>query len=211
MAVGSGMLEAQYFATSAPGTLGGNAMPACFNRYHQTKLANPVFAMALHEKLSSLGSKVKSVCAEPGVSMTELATNMGRQHAAAAKAAKAKAANEPKAETKKKSPRPVGPAGMPSYVPQSAADGACSLIMASFAKEASSGDFYMPGGFEDNTPKGMPVKCMTAGKPTPPNQRIEKNFKNESLTMDAKNRELLWRESEKAIGELFVLGNQSKL
>ena len=79
-----GMLEAQYFAPAAPGTLGGSDLAACFNRYHQTKLANSVFAQALHAKLQQRGPysilaagatlgtgrgrcMVKSLCAEPGV------------------------------------------------------------------------------------------------------------------------------------------------
>ena len=38
---GSGMLEAEYMQPATDGSLGGNDIPACFNRYHQTKLANP--------------------------------------------------------------------------------------------------------------------------------------------------------------------------
>jgi NAD(P)-dependent dehydrogenase (short-subunit alcohol dehydrogenase family) len=55
---GVGHLKAEFFEKSAAGTLGGDAIPACFNRYHQTKLANTVFAMTLHEKLKS----TKYVC-----------------------------------------------------------------------------------------------------------------------------------------------------
>ena len=49
-------------------------------RYHQTKLANPVFAMALHSKLAADGSRIKSICAEPGVAQTELAANLMKGH-----------------------------------------------------------------------------------------------------------------------------------
>ena len=34
----SGMLEAKYMQQCEPGTLGGNELPACFNRYHQVSL-----------------------------------------------------------------------------------------------------------------------------------------------------------------------------
>ena len=66
-AEGGGHLEAQFFEPCAEDTLGGDAMPACFARYHQTKLTNPVFAMELHERLAVAGSKVKSLCCEPWV------------------------------------------------------------------------------------------------------------------------------------------------
>ena len=61
-----GMLKAEFFNQCEPGTLGGDGFPACFNRYHQTKLSNPVFTMALHDLLGKLNSKVKSICADPG-------------------------------------------------------------------------------------------------------------------------------------------------
>ena len=62
----TGMLKAEFFNQCEPGTLGGDDLPACFNRYHQTKLSNPVFTMALHDLLSKVNSKVKSICADPG-------------------------------------------------------------------------------------------------------------------------------------------------
>ena len=62
----TGMLKAEFFNQCDPGTLGGDGFPACFNRYHQTKLSNPVFTMALHDLLGKLNSKVKSICADPG-------------------------------------------------------------------------------------------------------------------------------------------------
>ena len=80
------LLEERFFVQSDADTLGGDQMPACFGRYHQTKLANPVFAMALHERLQAAGSKVKSLCCEPGASATELGTSMMSQHARQAEA-----------------------------------------------------------------------------------------------------------------------------
>lgn len=206
-AVGEGGLEAPFFNKAAPGALGGDGMEACFNRYHQTKLANPVFAMALHEKLAAAGSKVKSLCAEPGVSATSLAANMTAGHRAAKKAAARPASASPKGKAKPARSAPPMGAG---FKPQSAADGACPLIEAAFAATANGGDFYMPGDMVDGTPVGMPVKCMTAGKPTPTSKSMAKRFSNEALTMSEANRSLLWAESEKAT-EAFKVGTLSKL
>ena len=66
MSGGEGNLEAKFMTACAEDTLGGDEMPACFERYHQTKLANPVFCVALHKKLTAAGSRVKSLCCEPG-------------------------------------------------------------------------------------------------------------------------------------------------
>uniref|UniRef100_A0A7S1QGM7 Protochlorophyllide reductase n=1 Tax=Alexandrium catenella TaxID=2925 RepID=A0A7S1QGM7_ALECA len=207
-AAGEGNLESQFFRQAAPGALGGDGMEACFNRYHQTKLANPVFAMALHEKLLVAGSKIKSLCAEPGVSATNLAANMTAGHRQARKAAARPASASPKdkAKAKARSPQPAGS----NFKPQSAADGACPLVEAAFASTASGGDFYMPGEMINGTPVGMAVKCMTAGKPTPTSASMAKQFKNEALTMSQANRLLLWAESERATEE-FKVGALSKL
>ena len=59
----SGMLEEKFFSQCEAGSLGGDGLGKCFNRYHQTKLANSVFALTLHERLKQSGSKVKSICA----------------------------------------------------------------------------------------------------------------------------------------------------
>merc|ERR1719329_597925 len=177
---GDGNLEARFFAASEAGTLGGDGIPDCFERYHQTKLANSVFAMALHERLSSTGSKVKSVCAEPGVSATSLMTNLGQAHEKTGKA----------------------PSGGPSadMFPgiQSAADGACSLMEAAFGAGTESGDFYMPGEVVKKTVVGVPKKCITAGRPTPISEGNKRGFEEEKLTMDPANHQLLWAESERA-------------
>merc|ERR1719201_1742155 len=61
------------------GNLGGNggrfAIPLVgpeWERYHQTKLANMVFTLALADKLEAAGSKVKSVVGHPGYAATNL-------------------------------------------------------------------------------------------------------------------------------------------
>ncbi|CAJ1355509.1 unnamed protein product [Effrenium voratum] len=41
-------------------------------KYHQTKLANAVFSVALDEKLRAAKSKVKSLCCAPGLASTNL-------------------------------------------------------------------------------------------------------------------------------------------
>jgi NAD(P)-dependent dehydrogenase (short-subunit alcohol dehydrogenase family) len=201
MAKGNGELDAAFFTVSESGTLGGDGVPACFNRYHQTKLANSVFAMALHDKFTWAGSKVKSLCAEPGVSATDLAANMAMGHASAATA---KERASPKLD-EKKSTQSARPAAM-NFKPQSAADGACSLILASFASTANSGDFYMPGELVEGTPVGMPVKCMKQGMPTPTDASMAKRFDNEALTMSTSNRDLLWVESERATEQFSIVG-----
>jgi len=54
------------------GNLGGDGL-AKWERYHQTKLANVVFSLALADRLK--GTKIKSLCAAPGFSMTNLQVN----------------------------------------------------------------------------------------------------------------------------------------
>ena len=48
---------------------------ANYERYQQTKLANLVFTYALRDKLAAKGSKVKALCAHPGVAPTSLMLN----------------------------------------------------------------------------------------------------------------------------------------
>lgn len=74
-------LERRFFEKNG-GNLGGDEVNLqtfsgpCLLRYFQTKLANAVFSQALHQKLSAKGSKVKSICADPGVSATSLANHL---------------------------------------------------------------------------------------------------------------------------------------
>eukprot|EP00929_Paragymnodinium_shiwhaense_P077293 TRINITY_DN39802_c0_g1_i1.p1 TRINITY_DN39802_c0_g1~~TRINITY_DN39802_c0_g1_i1.p1 ORF type:complete len:373 (-),score=47.71 TRINITY_DN39802_c0_g1_i1:70-1188(-) len=198
----TGDLEARFFAPCEKGTLGGDGMGACFSRYHQTKLANSVFAMALDDRLRVAGSKVKSVCAEPGVSATGLFGNMMDAH---------KKETKPSAAPKSGNKKSASMSNMGMFTPQSAADGACSLIEASFGASSRSGDFFMPGEWIEKTPVGLPVKCMTEGKPTPTSESIVKRFQNEALTMSKANRDLLWTHSEKATGVSFLISPASKL
>jgi len=81
---GDKMLKEEYFTKKEKdGMLGGDVDQAMFMqgpqwyRYGQTKLANSVFAQALHEKLAASGDadlqNVLSLCAHPGVARTNLA------------------------------------------------------------------------------------------------------------------------------------------
>jgi len=103
-----------HYLRSAPSSLGGNSFPASRERYHQSKLANIVFAMALHSKFASAPSysNFKALSAAPGFSDTSLHV-------------------------------PV-PKWVEHFVALSAPDGSCSLLTAMFAPSAQSGDFYEP-------------------------------------------------------------------
>ena len=69
------ILEQKYLEKNG-GNLGGSEMGMmsgpCFVRYFHTKLANAVFTKALHSKLQAKGSKIKALCADPGMSATSL-------------------------------------------------------------------------------------------------------------------------------------------
>merc|ERR1712008_58301 len=64
-------LEAKYLEKNG-GNLGGNGVSGNWTRYGQTKRANLVFTYALHDYLQKTGSKVKAMCAHPGVAATQL-------------------------------------------------------------------------------------------------------------------------------------------
>lgn len=75
-----GPLVAKYFGKNG-GDLGGNSASmicggARWERYHQTKLANAVFTLAMHEKLQASADprakKIRSVAGAPGLSRTQL-------------------------------------------------------------------------------------------------------------------------------------------
>ena len=180
------------------------------HRYHQTKLANPVFAMALHSRLQTAGSAVKSLCVEPGGAATALGSNLraGHKRRAAEKGAPPPASPRSgggggAGKAKKAAAKKTGAKSKrPAFKLQSGADGACPLILASFAPDAESGDMYMPSGGS----AGYPVKCITRGVPTPTSEDIRKRFGNEVLTMHPPSRAMLWAASEAATGVRFAVG-----
>lgn len=74
-------LDGKFFEPHDAGSLGGDAdvgpmKGPRFHRYQQTKLANVVFTYALDKRLRKAGSKVKALCAHPGVAPTELGPSM---------------------------------------------------------------------------------------------------------------------------------------
>ena len=143
----NGMLEEKYFVKCGPGTLGGDKTWAIsellfgkegpWTRYHMTKLANAVFAMAMHQKLKTKGSKVKALSADPGPASSNLQVTstkgdglMSEWHA-----------------------KLIMPSG------HSAENGSLDAGMAAFGKEAMSGDFYAPKA----SLKGPPIKIIVNG------------------------------------------------
>jgi len=75
------LLDGKFFEPHEAGALGGDVEAGMmkgprFHRYQQTKLANVVFTYALDTRLRKVGSKVKALCAHPGVAPTELAPSM---------------------------------------------------------------------------------------------------------------------------------------
>lgn len=177
-------LEPAFFSPSDPGALGGDELAVCLNRYFLTKLDSSVFAMALHEKLAQWGSKVKSVCADPGGAATDIFSKGDQLSGAAA-------------------PGPLT-TGFAPLTTQTAADGAYPLMLAAFSPTADSGDLFIPGTFLGPTsPTGQPVKCMTRGQPTPTCQEMRELIKNEEMTMSEDNRAVVWEQSKKATGLLF--------
>lgn len=150
----AGKPEAKYFGPNG-GNLGGNGASMLFGgarwvRYGQTKFANFMFTQALHHRLAAKDSKIKSVCAAPGLAATNLQVTTRER------------------------------GGMSETwimgLAQSAGDGACPLMLASFGADVKSGDFYEPKG--------------TVGEP------VKKDLLPRELNKEAQD--LVWDLSEKA-------------
>ena len=143
------MLEEKYFVKCGPGTLGGDKTWAIseylfgkegpWTRYHMTKLANAVFAMAMHQKLKAKGSKVKALSADPGLASSNLQVTSTKGDGLMS-------------EWLAKLIMPSG---------HSAEDGSLDAGMAAFGKEAMSGDFYAPKA----SLKGPPTRTIVNGMP----------------------------------------------
>ena len=164
-------LEARYFEKCEAGTLGGNdasdlaqivfGKEGSWARYHQTKLANSAFAMALHDELKAKGSKVKALACDPGWAHSNLqvsAVSSGTMSSFSAK--------------------------FGVLFAQSAADGSLPCSLACFSPEANSGDFYMPskaGGMS-----GEPKRSIVGGKPVKKNsEKGSTSAKNKETVMNA--------------------------
>mmetsp|Transcript_5815 Transcript_5815/g.6705 ORF Transcript_5815/g.6705 Transcript_5815/m.6705 type:complete len:349 (+) Transcript_5815:109-1155(+) len=167
----------EHFEKCEPGTLGGRGLKKGFVRYHQTKLANMCFALALHKKLTDQGiSNVKSCVAEPGVASTSMTgTTTGDLRFFS-----------------KHFYRFVLKVAAKVVKEQSAADGALCLMQAAFGADVDSGDFFYPKQIY----VGLPHKAISKGEPVKPNR--------EKLSRDEKSWEVLWSKSEEAIGEKFL-------
>lgn len=106
------------------GNLGGDsASMLCggkrWVRYHMTKLANSVFTQALHERLRANSSKVKAICAAPGLACTHLQVTTAMDQG-------------------------MGSGTWFMRWGQSAEDGTMPLLHACLGKDVASGEFYEP-------------------------------------------------------------------
>jgi len=115
--------EDQYYVKSPAGSLGGDSGKA--ERYHQSKLANILFAMALHSKLAQSAefSNIKALAAAPGFSETSLNIPAYLRHE-----------------------------WLERLIALSAPDGSCPLLTAMFEPSAKSGDFYEPKFLSNGPP-----------------------------------------------------------
>ena len=173
-------LDERYFLRCEPGALGGDGLVlfANFVRYHMTKLANSTFAMALHAKLAARGSAIKSLVAEPGVADTQLTPGLLEATGRTSKLI-----------------RWLGSL-LSRHLMQSAADGATPLIACCFSEAACSGDFLAPSRFL----WGAPSLTVQAG-----HAKFGLINASERLTMSESGQDLLWKASETAIGEAWLV------
>jgi NAD(P)-dependent dehydrogenase (short-subunit alcohol dehydrogenase family) len=118
-------VRAEYYEKKG-GTLGGNGAGLFFNgprweRYHQTKLANTVFTLALKDRFGDSG--IRATCASPGLAATNLQVTTGQSG---------------------------GMGRLTTFLTdlmyQSAEDGAMPILRACFDPTAASGDMFEPSG-----------------------------------------------------------------
>eukprot|EP00934_Nitzschia_sp_Nitz4_P003182 Nitzschia sp. Nitz4//scaffold60_size111251//110751//111740//NITZ4_004169-RA/size111251-processed-gene-0.49-mRNA-1//-1//CDS//3329555630//3172//frame0 len=115
-------LKEEYFGKNG-GNLGGNGSSmimggARWERYHQTKLANAVFTMALNDHLGE-DSKILAACAEPGLAATNLQVTTN-------------------------STGGMGSGMWIMYFSQSAEDGSMPILSACFSPETKTGTIWAP-------------------------------------------------------------------
>jgi len=172
-----GHLEAKYFdKLGAPGSLGGDDASmsgGCWVRYHQTKLANVVFALELASRLRAKGSKVKAACGEPGLATSDLQLTTIQE------------GGMTKSQYK-----------FIRMLSQSADDGALPTLWACFHPGTMSGDFYVPGNFLRFT--GAPKAIIQEGKPIGYFTK-----RGEKLALHEPSGKLLWDKSEAVCGPFF--------
>lgn len=160
---GGRLLDARYFGKNG-GNLGGDPegcapfQGPAWERYQQSKLANVVFAYALHDRLAAARSPVKSLVAHPGVAMTGLQASSEALDEASVEVVRGRA--------------------------QACEDGALGLLTCAFLP-VQSGEFYGPIDHEG--------------------RRGEAKLLPEEELATPASRDLLWRESEKAVDRAFVV------
>jgi len=155
--LGSTPFATKHMTKCPPKSLGGNSIGfvqmnfagANMARYAHSKLANTVYAMALHDKLKADGSKVKSICAEPGIATTSLASNGFNTKT-----------GKGVSQILMLPIRPVF-----KIMGQSGPDGACPLILSCFGAEAQSGDLYCPKLMFTVPSMPIPTRMYTKGMP----------------------------------------------
>ena len=105
--------------------LGGNWIMSKYKRYQQSKLANVIYTMALHQKLAAQNLNIKALVAHPGYATTSLIGSMSQYDSIGTRCF-ASFAN--------------------MFEKQSAHDGALPLLYCMASKNVKSGEFYGPNG-----------------------------------------------------------------
>jgi NAD(P)-dependent dehydrogenase (short-subunit alcohol dehydrogenase family) len=118
-------LSGEYYEKKG-GNLGGNAAGLFFNgprweRYHQSKLANTVFTLALKERFGDSG--IKAACAAPGFAATNLQVTSQQSGSMGIKEML-----------------------MLKFMYQSGEDGAMPILKACFDPTTENGDLFEPSG-----------------------------------------------------------------
>ena len=142
-------LQEKFFVKSEPNTLGGDSTwfiseavlgsDGPWQRYHQTKLANSCFAMAVHKKAQEKGLNVKAMSADPGLAASNLQVSSTRGDGLMSD-------------------------GLAKMLfngrGHSAPNGSLDICMSAYSPEAKSGDFYAP----KDAFHGPPAKTIDEGK-----------------------------------------------
>lgn len=130
---------AHYFGRIAFDDLQGEHRYDAWVAYAQSKLANVMTALELHQRLEASGSGVLSLAAHPGLARTNL---------------------QPTSVASRGSRLEGVAYRLMDPLFQSAAMGALPQLYAAVAPDARGGDFYGPGGLANL--KGHPVRCRIA-------------------------------------------------
>ena len=159
-----GDLDARFFEPSEAGSLGGNAMPSAEERYHQTKLGQVCFGMALAEKLTERKSGASAVCVDPGWAETNLTSNTLKCHSTNGSSLDTCLISLPWAFFFRA--MNATPPGLPGGACHSGPDAAASVLRAIFGTDVGNGDFIAPlyKSMAQRNGWGPPIKTFEAGK-----------------------------------------------